>query len=92
MKHIAVYPGTDPVTSGHIDLVERSLRIFDELIIAIAEPEKTPLFHSKSAFHVQEVTVKYKNVVIEGFDGLLVDYVKQKSSWNHTWITRCLGL
>ena len=46
MKHIAVYPGTfDPVTNGHIDLVERSLRIFDKVIVAVAEnPKKQPLF------------------------------------------------
>ena len=46
MKHIAVYPGTfDPVTNGHVDLLERSLRIFDEVIVAIASnPKKAPLF------------------------------------------------
>ena len=46
MKRIAVYPGTfDPVTNGHIDLVERSLRIFDNVIVAVAEnPRKAPLF------------------------------------------------
>jgi len=50
MKHIAVYPGTfDPVTNGHIDLVERSLRIFGELIIAVAaNPRKHPLFSMRS--------------------------------------------
>lgn len=83
MKHIAVYPGTfDPVTSGHIDLVERSLRIFDELIVAIAaNPKKTPLFSLEERIAMfREVTVKYEKVVIEGFDGLLVDYVKQKKA------------
>jgi pantetheine-phosphate adenylyltransferase len=83
MKHIAVYPGTfDPVTSGHIDLVERSLRIFDELIVAIAaNPKKTPLFSLEERIAMfREVTVKYKRVVIEGFDGLLVDYVEQKNA------------
>ena len=46
MKHVAVYPGTfDPVTNGHLDLVDRSLRIFDEVIVAVAEnPKKQPLF------------------------------------------------
>ena len=83
MEHIGVYPGTfDPVTSGHIDLVERSLRIFDELIVAIAaNPKKTPLFSLEERIAMfREVTVKYRNVVIEGFDGLLVDYVKQKNA------------
>jgi pantetheine-phosphate adenylyltransferase len=81
MKRIAVYPGTfDPVTSGHIDLVERSLRIFDVVIVAIAEnPKKTPLFTLEDRiFMFKKVTAKYKNVIIEGFDGLLVDYVKQR--------------
>jgi pantetheine-phosphate adenylyltransferase len=81
MKRIAVYPGTfDPVTNGHIDLVERSLRIFDVVIVAVAEnPKKTPLFSLEERISLfKRVTAKYERVVIEGFDGLLVDYVKQK--------------
>ena len=81
MKRIAVYPGTfDPVTNGHIDLVERSLRIFDNVIVAVAEnPRKAPLFSiDERIAMLTKVTAKYKNVVIEGFDGLLVDYVKKK--------------
>ena len=78
MKHIAVYPGTfDPVTNGHIDLVERSLRIFDTVIVAVAEnPKKTPLFspEERVALFKKEMG-RHKNIVIEGFDGLLVDYV-----------------
>jgi len=83
MKHIAVYPGTfDPVTNGHIDLVERSLRIFDELIIAIAaNPKKAPLFSLEERIDMfKRVSTRYKHVKIEGFDGLLVDYVKQKKA------------
>jgi pantetheine-phosphate adenylyltransferase len=83
MKHIAVYPGTfDPVTNGHIDLVERSLRIFDEVVVAIAvNPKKAPLFSLEERIAMfREVTSKYRNVVIEGFDGLLVDYVKKKKA------------
>ena len=83
MKHIAVYPGTfDPVTNGHIDLVERSLRIFGELIIAIAaNPKKQPLFSLQERVEMfKAATANYKNVLIEGFDGLLVDYVKRKSA------------
>jgi pantetheine-phosphate adenylyltransferase len=83
MKHIAVYPGTfDPVTNGHIDLVERSLRIFGELIIAIAaNPKKQPLFSLEERVDMfKAVTTHYKNIKIEGFDGLLVDYVKQKKA------------
>jgi len=83
MKHIAVYPGTfDPVTYGHIDLVERSLRIFGELIIAVAaNPKKQPLFSLEERVDMfKTVTANYKNIRIEGFDGLLVDYVKQKNA------------
>ncbi|MEK6698189.1 MAG: pantetheine-phosphate adenylyltransferase [Nitrospirota bacterium] len=83
MKHIAVYPGTfDPVTNGHVDLLERSLRIFDEVIVAIASnPKKAPLFPIEERIAMfREATAQYKNVVIEGFDGLLVDYVKQKKA------------
>ncbi len=83
MKHIAVYPGTfDPVTNGHIDLVERSLRIFDELIVAVAaNPKKQPLFSLEERIGmIKKVVSRYKRVKIEGFDGLLVDYVKQKNA------------
>jgi pantetheine-phosphate adenylyltransferase len=83
MKHIAVYPGTfDPVTNGHLDLVQRSLTIFDKVIVAVAaNPKKEPLFSLADRVAMfKKVTAKYKNVVIEGFDGLLVDYVKKKKA------------
>ena len=83
MKHIGVYPGTfDPVTKGHIDLVERSLRIFDELIVAIsANPKKRPLFSLEERMDMfRKVVTRFKHVRIEGFDGLLVDYVREKKA------------
>jgi pantetheine-phosphate adenylyltransferase len=83
MKRIAVYPGTfDPVTNGHVDLVERSLRIFDKVIVAVAEnPRKEPLFTSAERVAMFKKAIgRHKNVVIEGFDGLLVDYVRKKSA------------
>jgi pantetheine-phosphate adenylyltransferase len=83
MNHVAVYPGTfDPVTNGHLDLVQRSLTIFDQVIVAVAaNPKKEPLFSlAERVAMFKEVTANYKNVVIEGFDGLLVDYVKKKSA------------
>jgi pantetheine-phosphate adenylyltransferase len=83
MKHVAVYPGTfDPVTKGHVDLVERSLSIFDELIVAIAaNPRKEPLFTLEERIDMfKKVTNQFKRVRIEGFDGLLVDYVKAKKA------------
>jgi pantetheine-phosphate adenylyltransferase len=83
MKHLAVYPGTfDPVTNGHLDLVERSLRIFDELIIAIAaNPKKQPLFSLEERIDMfSRVVARHRRVRIEGFNGLLVDYVRRKKA------------
>jgi pantetheine-phosphate adenylyltransferase len=83
MKHIAVYPGTfDPVTNGHVDLVERSLRIFDELVVAVAaNPKKQPLFSLDERIDLfRKAISRYRRVKIEGFDGLLVDYVREKKA------------
>ncbi len=83
MKHIAVYPGTfDPVTNGHIDLVERSLRIFGEVIVAVAEnPKKKPLFTLDERIAMLKAAIpNLKNVTVEGFDGLLVDYIRKKKA------------
>lgn len=79
----AVYPGTfDPITNGHLDLIQRGLRIFDEIIIAVApNPKKKPLFDLKERLALIEEAIKdYKNVKVEAFDCLLVDYVKQKGA------------
>ncbi len=83
MKRIAVYPGTfDPVTNGHVDLVERSLRMFDRVIVAIAaNPKKEPLFSLDERLAMFRAAVRgKKNVLIEGFDCLLVDYMKEKKA------------
>ena len=83
MKRIAVYPGTfDPVTKGHIDLVERSLRMFDKVIVAIAaNPGKKPLFTLEERLALFRSSLKSgRNVEIEGFDCLLVDYMKEKKA------------
>ena len=83
MKRVAVYPGTfDPVTNGHVDLAERSLRMFDRVIVAVAaNPKKQPLFElSERIVMFKRATKGYRNLVIEGFDGLLVDYVKERKA------------
>jgi len=80
MKRIAVYPGTfDPVTNGHVDLAERSLRMFDKVIVAVAaNPKKQPLFDLAERIAMfRKATVGFRNLVIQGFDGLLVDYVRE---------------
>ena len=80
MKKVAVYPGSfDPITNGHVDLVMRGLKMFDEIVILIAtNPEK------KSLFTVQERTAMIKDVYkddvrvkVDNYPGLLVDYLKK---------------
>ena len=74
---IAIYPGSfDPLTNGHLDLVERGAKIFDELIVAILRnPEKQALFSVEERRDMLEtMTRRYKNVSVDTFDGLMVDY------------------
>ncbi len=81
MKTIAIYPGTfDPFTNGHLDLVVRSLRAFDEVIVAVAPSmKKKPLFTVRERLSLISSSLEgYGRVRIEVFDGLLVDYVKSK--------------
>jgi pantetheine-phosphate adenylyltransferase len=79
MKHVkAIYPGSfDPLTNGHLDLIERGSKIFDVLVVAILRnSEKDPLFSLKERREMLESTTrKFGNVKIDTFDGLLVDYV-----------------
>ncbi len=77
---VAVYPGTfDPITNGHLDLIERSLRMFDKLIVAIFDnPMKGPLFDVKERQHlVEEATRGMGNIEIETFNTLLVFHARQ---------------
>jgi len=79
MKKIAVYPGSfDPVTNGHIDIIKRGLRMFDELIVLIAyNPNKRSLFSVEERKEmIREVLKCNGRVHIDCFSGLLVDYVK----------------
>ena len=82
-KVIAIYPGSfDPPTNGHLDLIERGSKIFDELVVAILRnPEKESLFSlGERRKMLQALTTGYGNVRVDTFDGLLVDYaVKQKA-------------
>ena len=73
----AIYPGSfDPLTNGHLDLIERGSKIFDELIVSILRnTEKDPLFTLGERLEMLEHMVKrYENVRVETFEGLLVDY------------------
>jgi pantetheine-phosphate adenylyltransferase len=81
MKRIAIYPGTfDPITNGHLDLVQRGLRMFDEVIIALAPSQKKrPLFTIKERLGMIKKSMEgLKRVRVESFNSLLVDYVKNK--------------
>lgn len=82
-KVIAIYPGTfDPVTNGHIDIIERASAFFDKVIITIAlNSTKTPLFSKEERKKMLiEITKKYRNTEVDDFDGLLVDYAKKKNA------------
>jgi len=80
MTTIAIYPGTfDPVTYGHMDLVERALGLFDKVIIAVAaNANKKPLFSlTERVALAQKVFAAQKNVEVYGFETLLLDFVKK---------------
>ncbi|MGH9682339.1 MAG: pantetheine-phosphate adenylyltransferase [Candidatus Acidiferrales bacterium] len=80
---IAVYPGSfDPVTNGHLDVIARGAKIFDRLIVAVARNlEKDPLFAVKERVEMLEaVTFDCKNVEVDVFDGLLMEYAREKGA------------
>jgi len=82
-KRTAVYPGTfDPVSNGHLDLIKRGLRIFDKVIVAVAlNLTKNPLFNiAERVYFIREAVKVWKNVEVESFDNLLIDYVKKKKA------------
>jgi len=81
MGKIAIYPGSfDPITNGHLNIIERTLHIFDKLIVPVAiNAAKTPLFTLEERVGmIREVTRNNPNVIVDSFDGLLVDYVAAK--------------
>ena len=83
MGKVAIYPGSfDPMTYGHIDIVERALEIFDKVIVAIAvNEEKRPLFSVEE--RLQMVKAFFKDtprVIVDSFKGLLVDYVAKTNA------------
>ena len=83
MKSRAIYPGTfDPVTYGHIDLIKRARKIFDEVIVAVAHnPGKVPLFTVEERVQLlKRATRSLRGVSVDHFDSLVVEYVKRKGS------------
>lgn len=76
-----IYPGTfDPITIGHVNIIKRALRIFDKVVIAIAEDtSKNTLFTAEERVKMVRETLKgYRNVEVETFKGLLMDYARKK--------------
>lgn len=79
MNKIALYPGTfDPITNGHYDIIERALRLFDEVIVAVAiSQDKRPMFTLEERIEMTKAAVKdLKNVKVVGFDNLTVELAK----------------
>jgi pantetheine-phosphate adenylyltransferase len=79
----AVYPGTfDPITNGHEDLIQRASRLFDEVMVGVAHSQaKRPFFSLEERIVIaREVLKPYKNVTVEGFSGLLSEFVKEHSA------------
>lgn len=83
MKRIAICPGSfDPITNGHLDIIERAAAIFDEVIVAVLEnSSKSPLFDVDERLTlIRDVTAHLPNVSADSFDGLLVDYAAKREA------------
>ena len=80
-RRVGIYPGTfDPLTNGHVDIILRGARLFDRILVAIlVNAGKQPMFDTaERVAMVREVFREYPNVEVDTFDGLLVDYARQK--------------
>ncbi len=83
MSQTAIYPGTfDPITNGHLDLIQRASRMFDRVIVGIAaSPSKRPLFSLEQRVAlVKAVVAELGNVEVVGFSGLLADFARQQNA------------
>lgn len=82
MKRV-VYPGSfDPITNGHLDIIERASKTFDEVIVVVLiNPDKKGLFSIEERISfIQRVTSTYKNVTVDFYEGLLINFMKKKDS------------
>ena len=80
---MAIYPGSfDPLTNGHLDVIERAIKLFDRVVVAVAKNEsKQPLFTLKERLELVRRSVKHlEGVEADSFDCLLVDYVEQRKA------------
>jgi pantetheine-phosphate adenylyltransferase len=78
---VAIYPGSfDPLTNGHVDIIQRGSRVFDRIVVAILlNLEKSPLFSVAERVDIaRQVFAAYPNVEVDTFEGLLVEYARRK--------------
>jgi pantetheine-phosphate adenylyltransferase len=83
MHNIAIYPGTfDPITNGHLDIIERAAPLFDQVIVAVAcDSTKPTVFSIQERMQMlKKITKDYPNVKVEKFSGLLVEYARKKGA------------
>ncbi len=83
MPKTAIYPGTfDPITNGHIDVIHRAARLFDRVIVAVStNPAKKPLFTVEERVAlIREALQDQKNVEVDSFKGLLVEYARSRNA------------
>lgn len=82
MTRRAIYPGTfDPLTNGHLDIIERSARLFDEVIVAVlVNIEKKPMFSTQERVEILRRVVRWDNVKVGTFEGLLVNYAAEQNA------------
>ena len=83
MESRALYPGSfDPITNGHVDIIERGLQVFDEIIVAVLKnPKKASLFSTKERVAmIREIFAGQKNVEVCAFEGLLVDFALSRQT------------
>lgn len=82
-KRIAIYPGSfDPITNGHVDIIKRAVRMFDEIIVLIAfNPNKSYLFSVEERMEmIREIFKETKEIRVDCYSGLLVDYMKMSDA------------
>ncbi len=82
-EKIAIYPGSfDPLTNGHMDIIDRALKLFDRVIVSVMHnPKKTSLFSVEERVHmIQQCFNSKPNLEVDSFDGLLVDYTRIKNA------------
>jgi pantetheine-phosphate adenylyltransferase len=84
VSRLAIYPGTfDPITNGHLDIIERACKLFDQVIVAIlVNPSKAPMFSLEERVEILNAVLnsRFPRVTVETFDGLLVDYAAKRQA------------